>query len=400
MKFKLALPLLAISVCSAVQANEATDSGVIKTSSGIDLIPSLYTAFKHDSNLARTSNNEKSSSILEVAPTLNAQLEQGANKYTGQVGLASGTYFSSSDDNYLDFNVSGEAAIELNQNHSYNLKAGYQNAHEDRGTGISEGLGGAQNDVTKFRVANFGASYQYGAQSTPARIQLSADVSFKDYTNFEAISKFRDVATTTLGSAFFYDTGAYTSLVAEVKSEDAEYDVLNANDARGTKDSSSMFYQVGAEWQATAMTSGNVRIGYQDKDFDSATRQDFSGLSWSAGVTWQPLTYTSVAFNTSRIARDPSTIGDYIRDTSYGATWTHTWNEFVSTDIGYSHKSENYVGISNRKDTTKSYTVAANYDLKRWIDLKAGIDFQDKTSTQQNISFDKLVVFVGATFTL
>ncbi|BBN82615.1 hypothetical protein PA25_26000 [Pseudoalteromonas sp. A25] len=390
MKFKLALPLLAISVCSAVQANETTDSGVIKTPYGIDLTPSLYTAFKHDSNIARTSNDEKSSSILEVAPTLNALLEQGANKYTGQVGLASGTYFSSSDDNYLDFNVSGEAAIELNQNHSYNLSAGYQNAHEDRGTGISEGLGGAQDDVTKYRIANFGASYQYGAQSTPARIQLSADVSYKDYTNFEAISKFRDVETTTLGSAFFYDTGAFTSLVVEIKSEDAQYDVLDINDARGSKDSSSMFYQVGAQWQATAMTSGNVRIGYQDKNFDAVAREDFGGLSWSAGVTWQPLTYSSVAFNTSRIARD----------TNYGATWTHTWSEFVSTDIGYSHKSENYAGITNRKDTTKPYTIAANYDLKRWIDVTAGIDFQDKSSTQQNIDFDKLVVFVGATFTL
>jgi hypothetical protein len=380
-------------------AKETTGPGVIKTESGIDIIPQLSTQLKYDDNLARTAQNKESSTIFEVSPSASAILVDGTNRYNADFSLNSGTYFSSSDDNFLDFNLSGNADVELNQNHSYNLNTAFVSGHEGRGTGLSEGAGNTNKDLTEFQTLTLGGHYEYGADSTPARIKLSVKSYDMEYTNFEAVSKFRNFNTATFNSTFFYDTGAFTSLVAELESEVTDYEHINPSDAQGTRDSSVMNYRIGVEWQATALTSGSLRIGYQDKDFDSNSRKDFGGLAWSASVQYQPYSYSTISLTTGRLARDPNVEGDYVRDTNYGLNWNHNWNDFVSSEVGITHKTEDYTGV-NRKDTTKSYRVAVNYDVLSWVSATAGIDFQDKSSTNANINFDKLVTFIGFNFTL
>lgn len=384
----------AVLMSSAVVASETP--GTITTQSGVDLLPVLSSIIRYDDNIASASSSEKSSAILVLTPSLNAKLLDGANEYTMFAAISSGTYFSSTDDNFLDATLSGNGKLELNQSNRINISGQYVFGHEDRGTGLSEGLGNNQDEPTKFNTFNFSGYYEYGALSTPARIRVSGGVFDKEYTNYEDVSKYKNFTTNSVATTFYYDTGAYTSVVAEASLEDTSYEFTDLTAAR---DSQTKNYRVGAEWQATAATSGSIRVGLQQKDFDSAARQDFSGVAWSAAVTWQPLSYSTLQLSTGRKAKDPNTVGDYIKETTYGVNWSHTWSEFISSDFGVNFVDEVYTGI-DRSDQLWAYRAAFSYVVTSWLSLTGGVEFTDKSSTVDTIKFDKTVTFVGFNFTL
>jgi hypothetical protein len=57
----------------------------------------------------------------------------------------------------------------------------------------------------------------------------------------------------------------------------ADYD-----SALSTEDNTERRYYLGYTWDATAATTGVVKIGRMTKDFDAAGRAGYSGSSWEA----------------------------------------------------------------------------------------------------------------------
>ncbi|GGI77303.1 outer membrane beta-barrel protein [Shewanella gelidii] len=395
MKNGITQSVIALSCLFAfnVSANEA---GAIATSSGIDLVPRVDATLKHDDNLASSSNNEEQSWIMEVRPSIVAELEDGLNIYTAEFGIAAGHFFDSQDDDYLDARVSGSAYLEGDQSNRLNLDGLILFGHEDRGTGVSEGVGGEQEEPNTFVNLSIGGYYEYGALSTPARLRINAKYYDKEYTNFESVTKFKNYESYTLGTSLYYDTRASTSLVVDLIREDISYEYV---DPTGDRDSVSSDVKVGVDWEATALTQGSARIGYQKKEFDNQLREDFGGLAWSINVTWSPLTYSSVDFNTGRKAKDPSTDGDYVQETTYGVTWSHEWSPLWASNVGVNLLKEDFTGIS-RKDEMKSFNLGLNYNASRWLTLKAGVDITDKSSSQAQIKYDKTVFYITAEMTL
>lgn len=395
MKNGITQSVIALSCLFAfnVSANEA---GAIATSSGIDLVPRVDATLKHDDNLASSSNNEEQSWIMEVRPSIVAELEDGLNIYTAEFGIAAGHFFDSQDDDYLDARVSGSAYLEGDQSNRLNIDGLLLFGHEDRGTGVSEGVGGEQEEPNTFVNLSIGGYYEYGALSTPARLRINAKFYDKEYTNFESVTKFKNYESYTLGTSLYYDTKASTSLVVDLIREDISYEYV---DPTGDRDSVSSDVKVGVDWEATALTQGSARIGYQKKEFDNQLREDFGGLAWSINVTWSPLTYSSVDFNTGRKAKDPSTDGDYVQETTYGVTWSHEWSPLWASNVGVNLLKEDFTGIS-RKDEMKSFNLGLNYNASRWLTLKAGVDITDKSSSQAQIKYDKTVFYITAEMTL
>jgi hypothetical protein len=174
------------------------------------------------------------------------------------------------------------------------------------------------------------------------------------------------------------------------------YDIV---DPTGDRDSKTNTTQVGVEWQASAATEGSIKVGYQNKSFDNQDRDDFSGLSWDANVTWKPLTYSAFDFSTGRTSRDPNGVGDYIRGTSYGVKWHHEWSELFTSSFGFQQVNDDYTGI-DREDKSKVYQFGVNYYVTRWLTLNTGVDVFDVESTDSQYSYDRNVYFIKAEMTL
>ncbi|MFC1520048.1 outer membrane beta-barrel protein [Pseudomonadota bacterium] len=394
------LNIFTLLVISAGIANVSAEekAGVITTESGVDFIPALNAGLKYDDNIASRSTNEEESWILTVAPAVQAKMLDGNNIYTIDAGIEYGDYFDSSDDNYLDALLKARAQVELNQSNRFNLEAKYFYGHEDRGTGVFDfGFDdGLPTEPATYDIFQGGGYYEYGAKSTPARVRINGLYDSKEYTNFKELTQFRNKDNVKLGATVFYDTRAATSIFLDYQYIQTAYDVM---DPGGDRDSDTQNLQLGVEWEATSTTEGSIRIGYQKKAFDNQEREDFSGVAWDAKLTWKPLTYSQFDFYTGRSSEDPDTFGDYVRETTYGVKWSHDWSDLFGTTLGYDRIQDDYTGFE-REDTTNVYRVSFNFEVLRWMTLRAGADIADNTSIQERFDYDRNIYFITAEMTL
>ncbi|MDP4983851.1 outer membrane beta-barrel protein [Pseudoalteromonas tunicata] len=375
----------------------AVEPAGFNTESGIVITPLLNVGVKNDNNIFSQPANEESSAILTVDPTVNFLLSDGINSYSVDAGLKSATYFSSSDDNYLDGFLAFDMHLEPSSQSRFDLNADLNWVTEPRGTGITEGLGDSVDEPLNYSEQILAATYEFGALSTNGKLAFDARYYNKGYSNFEAVTQYREYDSFLLGTTLSYNTGAATDLFLELSKDAIRYEKVEAG--RASLSSDDYRALIGVKWEATALTTGSAKIGYQNKDFESDSRANFSGLSWNAGITWQPLTYTLIDFSTSRAARDPSVEGSYIKESVHTLGWTHGWNQQLNTRLGVSYTKEDYSGVV-RKDDTTTYSASATYALFRWVDVGVFADFIDKNSTRDTIYFDKTVVGVNFTFAM
>jgi hypothetical protein len=392
---KPSLAMMTILACASIDAF-AVDPQSVQTESGFDITPLLSSGLKYDSNIASTSSNETDSWIFSLIPSVKAVLDDGVSKTELSAAAFHGTYFSSSGDNFTDVLLGALFDTSLSEQGKINLKADLVWGHEDRGTGITEGLNTNLHHPTRFNTQTASGYYEYGSAKAPARVRFGTKYYNKEYMNQREVTQYRDYDSLLGGINFYYDTQSGTTAVLETSVEDISYDVI---DPQATRDSKDSHVKVGAEWQITSVTSGDAKIGYQNKTFDDNTREDFSGLAWTVNANWSPLTYTHFNLGTGRRAKDPLQDGDYVKETTFQLGWTHNWTESVQTQLNYNRMEEDYVGVS-REDKGNAYTASIKYAFRRFIDITFFTTVTDKTSSVPGIEFDRNIIGLSFDFSL
>lgn len=393
-----------VLVSSLAQAQE--QEGVIRTESGIDFIPSLQAELKHDDNVVRDAGATISSWVSTLAPTLKANFIDGPNAYGFSAAVKNAVYFDSSADNFTDGYLDAEAKLSPASAHNLKLKANNSWLHEDRGTGISEGRGNLQAEETRFNAQTLSAEYEYGSAGSIGKLRANTRFYNKDYKNFRELTQYRDFDSRQIGGGFVYQTPGAFKLVAELSTADIQF---KTEDLSGSRNNTDTNYRLGAEWDITALTTGILKLGYQNKDFDLAAREKFNGFSWEAIVQWLPLTYSGFDFSTGRRAKDVDALNinsDYILETTYAIGWNHQWSEQLSSKLAYEHQTDEYNrvlqanSVLGREDTRKIITGELEMKPLRWLTLKGFVNLEDRTSTLGVIVYDRTVYGLNVQVTL
>ena len=226
-----------------------------------------------------------------------------------------------------------------------------------------------------------------------------AGYSSVDYDINTDLYRTRDRKTNTLAGTFFYNIMPATDLTLDVIYNDIDYDF--AIDPTAPLDSEEVRTLVGVEWDTTAKTSGYVKIGHRQKEFDDGDRADFSGLDWLIGVTWNPRTYSTLDFTTFTTTNETNGEGDFIDRQTYQLTWDHKWQDRVSTSFEAIYSEDEYTGAnSTRVDDNTTISFFVNYTARRYLMFNAGYTFDQRNSNQNVIDFNRNVVSVGLTVTL
>ncbi len=358
----------------------------------MDLVPTVNMQIGYDDNILSANTDEISSMVTVLSPSVQLVAEQGLNAYRMSYTLSKGVFADSTEDNYLDHNFALDAHLEFNSRNKLDLRAEYNRGHEARGTGLSAN-GGIANAVTEpleYDTKAVSLNYQFGGDEATGRIEFYGELLDREYQNFRSITEGRDNQERTAGAIFYYRVAPKTSLLFEARNKDVDYDLSTT-----TLDSNTWRYFVGATWESTAKTTGTVKIGHFDKDFDSSTRKDDDGVSWEAAVKWAPKTYSVFTLTTGQEDKESSGTGNFINAEIVSLDWNHEWTDFVSTDLGISHSTETYEGAANdREDKIKSYSAGFNYDMRRWLSLGLSYTYNDTDSNISGLSFDKNVIFL------
>lgn len=384
---------LLVSLFSFAQTPASIDVG------GFDLYPSLNATFGHDDNLLRSDDSEVESWMSVLSPELILVNSYGLNEFQIGYRLERGDYYSSQADDYTDHLFNASANLEFDVRNRLEVLAIYMDDHDERGTNFTIGRGDSIETPDQFKQSRVEATYSYGAPSATGRLDLMAGYSSVDYDINTDLYRTRDRKTNTLAGTFFYNIMPATDLTLDVIYNDIDYDF--AIDPTAPLDSEEVRTLVGVEWDTTAKTSGYVKIGHRQKEFDDGDRADFSGLDWLIGVTWNPRTYSTLDFTTFTTTNETNGEGDFIDRQTYQLTWDHKWQDRVSTSFEAIYSEDEYTGAnSTRVDDNTTISFFVNYTARRYLMFNAGYTFDQRNSNQNVIDFNRNVVSVGLTVTL
>ena len=367
--------------------------------------PALNTQLAYIDNIYRAKDDEDGSMVLTISPAMVAFIENGASRYEAHAEVRSETYFAESDDDTLDVEFGIDLHHVLSNKQALDFFAGMNQTHEDRGAGLSQGgIGVSGNDEPiEYDETTVGGRYTLGSNQTLGKLVIELSDKDKEYQNFRDTTEFFDHDTWTTSTALYYNLSGKTALVAEGRWEDVEYDQDKPGFA--SLDAEEFTALVGVTWQATGKTTGHIKLGYFDREFDSASREDSDDLRWDAAITWAPRTYSTLTFTAAQTSDetrgfDPVVTGDFIERETVSLTWDHAFDDATSMSIGYTSDNDEYSGSSGREDERTRFSAGVKRALDRWIVLKAGYEYEELDSSNDPLSYDRNTFFIGLDMTL
>jgi len=398
--WKLA-PLAAALTSATAFAVEPVGMGL---GNGLTLLPSVDVNVENNDNVyLQADGNEVESTITRIAPALSLIGDMGAIQWNANYRAEQGTYSKDEDDDYLDQNINVAAGFEVNARNQIDVNAAFNSAHDARGAGALEGAAALNvlAEPDQYEETTAGVQYTFGADSAFANIVASADTYQKRYddnkqqdgSTIDNSDRDYDKVTALVGAQL--NLSPATKAVFEISQATISYDA-NDDDAR---EGDNLKILAGMSWDITGKTTGEVKLGSATRDFKNSDEDSTTRLSWSANLTWEPMTYSSVALYSAQSNNETATVGSYIANTYTQVSWDHSFSTFVSAGIEASRSADTYVGAS-REDETVSYGLNVTYSPKAWMDVKASFNQADRDSTNNDLDYDGQVVNLGITLAL
>jgi len=367
----------------------------------VSAYPSLKIITRHDDNIYESAVNEKSSPIVIVKPGVNLLLEDNLRTLTLDYSVEVGSYTDSSKDNYTDQKLLGVFEYLPTTKVKMALSLEYLDEHDPRGTARTEGIGGLFNplnlDPDEWHSYGIGGLVSYGSINATGRVELETSYVAKDYDNNRQFTASRDRDDFNLRGTFYYKIRPKTRLLFEVRRRTFDYE----NDSVGvpTLDSTERDYLFGIDWERTAKTTGYTKLGYREKDFDSALRNDTGDIAWESGIRWRPRTYSTVDFSTASRSEESNGIGDSIDVSEYKVSWKHAWREHISSNIYFLYGDDEY-DPTIREDTRFDAGINLDYKWRRWARISAGYRYEERDSNVNLFDYERNVFDLTLDLTL
>lgn len=361
-----------------------------KTESGIYLYPSLFVGMGYNDNVTSSATNKISSNLVNIEPQLIAELKHKGDRYTALALVNNLNYASSSADNSTnsEFTVAGDNYFTARARAAWSL--GQVQGTDARGAN-NRAISAEPDRWTSNNVAG---TVIYGAAEAPMRFEFDLGNQAKTYNNNRASTAIADVTVGSYAARGFYRLGTRSLALVEMRNANANY-----NSSLATDSNTERRYYVGLTWDATAATTGIVKVGRMTKDFDLAGRDSYSGGSWEASVRWMPLTYSSFDLQTARSTADASGFGNYLLTNTTNLTWNHKWNQSVSSRAAIGVLKTEYAGTT-RDDSTTSVALGVDYSLRRWLTVGLDWAMTDNTSNVAAQAYKRNVTMLTLNATL
>lgn len=352
--------------------------------------PAIGVGIDYTDNLLRTTDNEISDHAYIVIPSLLWRIPWRKHDldfiYAGEFAR----WQDISNEDYDDHSLLGRLNLDLSRILDLDLQGGYDRNHEERGSsGSSIELTEVPDEWDETFV---GARAVLGRRS--ARLQLAGEIEEREYRFLNNGQEFRDRDVSTLDASLLWNVSSRTALVLEFEHQDLDYLDPRPQNLDSTEDS----FLLGANWQATAKTSGTFRIGRLEKDLDDPALEDFDGTRLGLDVTWRYKPYSIFVARAAREPNESATAGDtfYLSDW-FEVEWLHRFSDRFRFDASVGVRSDDY-SLSERVDDFQGWGVGVTYAFRRWVNIRAGYDYLERDSTVPEGDYTENSVTLRAIF--
>ncbi len=351
--------------------------------------PSLKIITRHDDNLYSSKTNKESTLIGVIEPKIQLLLEDNVKTLTLDYSLEAGFHQDSSQDDYTDQYSLGVFEYHPTTKLKIATRLEYLDEHDPRGTARTEGVGGINPlnlDPDEWHSYGVGGLLSYGSPNATGRIELESSLVAKEYDNNRQFTFVRDRNDFNLRGTFYYKIRPKTRLLFEVNQTIFEYDKNFVGEP--SLDSTNRNYLFGATWDRTYKTTGYLKLGYTEKDFDSDLRNDTGSFKWETGTRWRPRTYSTVDISTERRQDETNGIGDSIDVGEFKVSWDHEWRDRISSTVGFVFGEDDYTSTV-REDTRFNTGLKINYDWRRWAKMGAGYLYEERDSNVDIFDYER-----------
>ena len=355
--------------------------------SPVYMTPYVGGGIGHDDNLFLSHTNEKSSDFYVLSPgfRLDARSPNSVIQFAYQAQL--GRYTSSRDDDYQDQTAHLQVDTAFSGRSFLRVGTDYIRGHDPRGS-TDRPISGSPD---KYRLIAPNATYALGAPGAQGRIELYWSDAYKTYLNNRDHTTQSDRDDRILGGIGYWRIGPKTYLLAETRYTDIDYRLPTSPFS-----SREFRYFGGVTWEATAATTGTLKIGRVEKKFDNDTFPRFTGTSYEGTVTWLPRTYSRFDFYAVRTPNESTGIGDFILSDIGGVNWNHDWSSVLMTGVALKFQRDAYQGF-DRTDRTAGVGVRVGYKFRRWLTLGAEYSWTKRDSNLDQFQYEKNFYLLSAT---
>ncbi|GAC12901.1 outer membrane beta-barrel protein [Aliiglaciecola lipolytica] len=365
--FKLLIVLLAWVNINVSQAQEREGfSAIIGANIG------------QDDNIFRSSE-ELSDQFFQLSPALKLTELYEAVQVDAQYKGNYRQYADNSHLNYADHEASIKGQYKHTSKFTSELAFGYAKKIEE--PGITNAVGFVLDEFNQIKTSSLKAAGTYGTNASKGQIRLAFDVTKRRFDNNE--QAFRDSDSNKLTGTFFYRVAPKTRLVLESSVDDIDYQNTEFFDASAKQ----MRYLLGAEWNATAKSTGIFKIGYQDIDYNNELLNDISGLAFYLDMIWKPNTYSTVKLGADRSTRESAIPGlpSFISET-YSVGVEHEFSVKSKISLDYNYRKDDLSSSQDRSDNLSAIEARYTYALKRsWL---VYLDYKHKKRHSNLALFD------------
>lgn len=362
----------------------------IKTESGLWHYPAVSVGVGHNDNVVATETNPVGSNFLSLSTDIVSELKRQGDRYTASLSVDRTTYASAHDDNFTNYEVSLAGDNYFSQRARLGLAVGYLSRSDPRGS--TNRPVSATPDRWTAPVAE--GVFIYGAPGAQGRVEFDVRHLGKRYQNNRLYTEIADLDRTEVAGRFFLRMGSHSMALVEIRNAGNDYKSSLSSD-----DNTERRYYAGVTWEATAATTGTLKVGRMTKTFDQTGRPGYSGSSWEGIVRWLPRTYSAFDLQLFKEAADSTGVGNYVLGSGNVLAWNHKWTGYVGSRLAVGSYSYKYAGTT-RTDDVRSYSATLGYDVLRWMTL--GLDFArtDRSSTDPDAAFKRNVFMftLNATF--
>ena len=405
---------------------------------GIEFQSNVDLDYGHDDNVNFQSDKttQVESDFFNVKPFIQLKGVRGADVYTLQY---SGDYRqyqeNATSDDYDDHSIKFIGSWKKGASNDLLFTIENKFGHENRGEGLTDGFttydtdtqGENSGSFEKYGIDDvlktntFNTSLRYSLDKQDSIGKLSVAVQYKKFSY--------DDRPTTTGNHDIDGFNLYvkdqnwdqTAFVLELFNQASSrtrfrYSIitnLRSYDENSLKNTNETFFIAGIKTQQTGKTTIDANVAWLYKTFpNQPDYQKFSGLNWDINLAWRPVKHSTFHLFTNQNVEDPTEIGGYVLNTTYGTRWEHFWwSNRLSTNLGFNYKTSADKNKDDDKVTTDTDAIVAlKYKFRPSIlfelsyqqliskSNKDSDDFTipdmkgDFTSVTQQVGYDKAII--------
>jgi len=351
------------------------------------IFPSVAVTEKYDDNIFRQGANEESDFITNIKPEID--IESLWSRHDLEITLQGEQVFhlDNFDEDHTNFSATVDGQLDIRRTTSVYIEASYERLHEERDS--PEDVFGVE--PTQFDRAKGVVGFEQELDLITFDIRGAAtDLDFDDVEARNAAGEINNddrdrVIYEGIGEIAFSTSPAY-DLFLRGSYNIRDYD--SGVDDRGfNRDSEGWRAAAGVDFEISALTFGEIFVGFQSQDFDDPAFGSTDGLDVGGEVTWNATQLTTFGLSVERAIDETTRQAASSRVRSeVGLTADHELLRNVLLGAEAVYRKEDFEGI-DRDDDRIDAGISVDYLWNRYLDASLGYRFSQRDSTRDAEEF-------------